>query len=214
MKQALKPPALIIIATVLFAVGFLLGKYAEGNKNQQPSVTEKIGVQTGLDKYLPLAKNSFWEYKGTKREQEANGIEQTDIQKRIEITDIKTSDEETIVLLTDGNSWTIKGNTIDFEPKNDSDMKFTPTFPLYVGQKWGGTEDSLRFRDDGFYVWEVEEKLSKEVLGKNYDECFKITFKELADTTYKVFCYGLGVVEEGYKHNGTFLEWNYDLVAN
>lgn len=84
-------------------------------------------------------------------------------------------------------------------------------FPLYEGQKWG-EEDSLRYRSDNFYVWHVEGKLSMEVLGKTYGECFRISYKTLPDMSYKIFCYDLGIVEEGYKHNGTVSEWIYKLT--
>ena len=70
----------------------------------------------------------------------------------------------------------------------------------------------MRYREDDSYIWHVEEKLSKNVLGKQYDECFKISYRTNPDTSFYVFCYDLGIVEKGYKHNGTVLEWDYKLT--
>ena len=81
----------------------------------------------------------------------------------------------------------IEGETIDFEPETDKENRFTLTFPLYEGKRWGSAE-MLENRDDGYYVWEVEEKSSKEVLEEAYDNCYKISYKTLSDTTYKIFC--------------------------
>ncbi len=39
---------------------------------------------------------------------------------------------------------------------------------------------------------------------------FSIDYKTLSDTSYVIFCYGLGVVE-GYKHNGTVIKWKLQI---
>lgn len=166
-----------------------------------------------LVNYFPIKKGSFWEYKGTLKEQIEGKIETSNIQKRVHVNDIVTDSEMNTLSVTNegqNENWVIRGNSIDFKP-NDPQDKFILTFPLYVGQKWGD-EEQLRNRTDGYYVWEVEQKLSQEVLGKKYDECFRITHKMLTGTEYKIFCYGIGIVEEGYKHNGSPLEEVYKLT--
>lgn len=169
--------------------------------------------KTLLANYFPIKKGSYWEYKGTKREQIEGRIETSDIQKRVEVNDITTDTEiDTLLVTNEGQSesWVVRGSSIDFEPNEPQD-KFILTFPLYIGQKWGD-EEQLRNRTDGYYVWEVEQKLSQEVLGKKYSDCFRIAYKTLPDTGYQIFCYGIGIVEEGYKHNGTIIEETYKIT--
>lgn len=167
-----------------------------------------------LANYFPIKKGSFWEYKVTKKEQIEGKIETSNIQKRVEVSDIVTDSRvDTLSVANDGQNenWVVRGNSIDFEPNEPQD-KFVPTFPLYVGQKWGD-EEQLRNRNDGFYVWEVEQKLPQEVLGKKYNDCFRIAYKTLPDTEYKILCYRIGIVEEGYKHNSTINEEAYKITA-
>lgn len=184
---------------------------------QTPSQITKHATdesKTLLASYFPIKKGSVWEYKGTKKEQVEGKIETSDTQKKVEVNDIATGTEiNTLSVTGDGQveSWVVTDNKIDFKPNSTQD-KFILTFPLYVGQKWGD-EEQLRNRNDGYYVWEVEQKLSQVVLGKNYDECFRIALKMLTGTEYKIFCYGIGIVEEGYKHNGSLLEEISKLTA-
>ena len=171
----------------------------------------KVNTPNTVNNYFPISIGNFWEYEGTKEEQVNGKLEKNNIKKRIEIVDITESNKGKIIKLTNGVTYLIKDNTIDFEPNEPLD-KFILTFPLYIGQKWGD-EHQLKNRNDGYYVWEVEKKLSQDVLGKKYDDCFRIAYKTLPDTTYKIFCYGIGIIEEGYKHNGTVMEETYKLTA-
>lgn len=207
---------LILIAIIFFILGAVIAYNI--SKLQQNSARNDKVITTHdflIDKYFPIEKGNFWEYAGTKTEDVGNGkVETTDIKKRVEILDIQ--EVESGKLITLGGSepaaqYLINRNTIDFSPDTAPEAKVIWTFPLYVGQKFGSEED-LRNRNDNLYVEFVEEKMTKEVKGKKYDECFKITYKGLPDTSYRVFCYGLGFVEESYKHNGTVLEWTYTLT--
>lgn len=163
--------------------------------------------------YFPIKYNSFWTYDGVRKELVEGNIETTEIKKYIEVVNYQYMENGSIdIKLGDGSNYVIRGNTIDFESKSTEFDKFTLTFPLSVGRRWGD-EDYLRSRNDGYYVWEVEEKFSQEVLGKKYDECFRVALKMLTGTEYRTFCYGIGIVEEGYKHNGSLLEETYKLTV-
>lgn len=200
-----------------FCLGLLVGyalSYLQTRQIAPQTSNKDISEnKTLVSSYFPIKKGSFWEYRGTKKEQLVGKIETSEIHKRIEVNDTATDlGIDTLSVTNDGQTekWLIKGNTVDFEP-NEPEDKFILTFPLYVGQKWGD-EVQLRNRDDGFYVWEVEQKLPQEVLAKKYDECFRIATKMISGTGYKIFCYGIGVVEEGYTHNGTIFEETYKLI--
>ena len=201
--------------TLLFVLlGIVIG-YAFSYLKPQQKPLQRAKETTGIENYFPVKEGSFWEYKGTKKEQQVDGkIETSEIDKRVEVNSVTTETEaNTLSITNDGQAekWLVSGNSIDFEPDEPQD-KFILSFPLYIGQKWGD-EIQLRNRDDGYYTWEVEQKLPQEVLGKKYNDCFRIAFKTLSGTSYKIFCYGIGVVEEGYKHNGTILEEVYKLTA-
>lgn len=208
MKKGL---LLICLGVIIgYALSYLPMKQTPLQVTKQPSNENK----TLLANYFPIKKGSFWEYKGVKREQTNGKIETSDIQKRVEVNEILTDTEADMLTITnDGQTekWIVKNNTIDFDP-DEPQEKFVLSFPLYVGQKWGD-EYQLRNRNDGYYVWEVEQKLSQEILGKKYNDCFRIAYKTLPDTGYKIFCYGIGIVEEGYKHNGTIIEEIYKITA-
>jgi len=181
-----------------------------------PQTADKVSEESKLSvsNYFPVEEGQFWQYQGTNKEEQVGGkVETSKVSKRIEISQITTEPGAEIISVLNNKEvqkWVIKDNAIDFEP-DEAEDKFILKFPLYVGQKWGD-EESLRYRDDGYYVWEVEKKLTQEILGKKYDECFRIAFKTLPDMTYQIFCYGIGIPEEGYKHNGTVLEYVYKLI--
>ena len=165
-----------------------------------------------LQGYLPLEKGDYWKYEGIRIEENENGkIVKTDINKEITVDKIESVGNKTYVYLEkdDEPAIIIQNNTIDFEPNNLSNDKFSLTFPLKVGTRWG---NDVGKRDDGYYSWEIEKKIPRNVLGKDYEDCYRISYKTLPDTSYKVFCYGIGIVEEGYIHNGTILEDKYNLV--
>lgn len=205
-KKLYVPLSLIVIAFFLFQ------RFESDNMPATVNDVEKGLAQ--LTEYFPVSEGSFWEYKGIKKEQQVGGeIKTTEVSKRVTVTKIEQKDGVTYINLEDGEYpyITVSKGVIDFEPNKGQETKFALSFPLYVGKRWGD-EKNLKQRNDSYYVWEVEEKLSKEVLGKAYDYCYRIAFKQLPDTEYKVFCYGIGIVEEGYKHNGTVMEWDYKLV--
>ena len=190
---------------------FELKKYTYDGQKATLISTEKINERI-FTEYLPVKEGTYWEYEGTKREQQQNGeIITSDISKKITVTKIediknyttiKVEDEEYPLLIA-------KNYTVDFEPQDNSKDKFSLTFPLKVGTRWGNDVDK---RDDGYYGWEIEEKISMDILGNTYEDCYRIAYKTLPDTSYTVFCYGIGIVEEGYIHNGTILEEKYNLV--
>lgn len=208
---------LVLIAVIFFILGAIIAyniskPQLKLAKNDKVITTHNILI----DKYFPIQKGDFWEYEGIKREDVGSGkIETSNIKKRVEVVDIQEISDGKLITLggLESSKILIKDSTIDFNPDIASKAKFVWTFPLYVGQKFGSEED-LRNREDNFYLELVEEKITKEIMGKKYDECFKVTYKGLPDTSYKVFCYGLGIVEEGYKHNGTVLEWDYKLTSS
>lgn len=216
---SLKEVLISIFFVVLIAgLAFLLNKNDLFNKknniNSDIKSEEVPSVDSFIGEYLNIQKGDYWLYEGTKTEQVENGkILSNRIQKRIEVLDIQNTSEGKLIILegTDSPNYLVQDDTLDFEPNDSSKDKFVLSFPLYVGQKWGD-EESLRNRDDEFYVWHVEEKFSENILNKEYNECFKISFKTLPDTDYRIFCYGLGIIAEGYEHNGTILKWNYKLI--
>lgn len=197
----------LVLTAIIF---FILGAIIAYNISKPQLAARNLLI----DKYFPIQKGNFWEYEGIKREDVGGGkIETSNFKKRVEIVDIQETSDGKLVTLggSEPSKILIKDNSIDFNPDITPEAKFIWAFPLYVGQKFGNEED-LRNRDDNLYIELVEEKITKEVKGKKYDECFKVSYKGIPDTSYKVFCYGLGIAEEGYKHNGTFLEWTYKLT--
>lgn len=204
----------ILTAVIFFILGAILF-YSISKLQLNSPKSERVIVTRNflIDKYFPIQKGDYWMYEGIKREEMEDGrVETNKVQKRVEVLEIHDTTDGKLVVLggSEPAKYLIKDNSIDFHAELPPEAKIVWTFPLYVGQKFG-SEDNLRSRDDGFYVEQVEEKLSKEVLGKKYNECFKVSYKGIPDTSYKIFCYGLGIVEEGYKHNGTVLEWTYTL---
>ena len=176
-----------------------------------------LEILNGLEEvsgFFPIKNDSYWEYRGTKKEQQLGGdITTTEIEKMVSVKSIERKDGMTTVYIEGGHKPTLTFNkgVFDFDPESNSDQKFTLPLTLYEGAKWGN-EENLKTRDDGFYVWEVEESLSRDFGGKSYS-CYRIAYKQLPDTKYYVFCRGLGILEEGYKHNGTVLEEQYKLVS-
>lgn len=208
-----KLPKLLILTAVIFFILGAVATYFINKPQLNPSINTKPA--TISNKYFPIQKGNYWVYEGTKKEDVGDGkIETSNVQKRVEVLDVKNTADGKLVTLGGSapDQYLIKDNTIDFDPGKPPETKLILKFPLSVGQKWG--DKVYLKRDDGFYLHQVEEKLSKEILGNRYDDCFRITYKTIADSEYKVFCYGLGVVEEGYKHNGTILEWNYKLISS
>ncbi|OGC60091.1 hypothetical protein A2380_00990 [candidate division WWE3 bacterium RIFOXYB1_FULL_43_24] len=173
-------------------------------------VVNGLGEVSG---FLPIKSDGYWKYEGIKKEQQSDGeITTTDIEKNISVTSIERKDGITTVYFEGGDmpKLTFNKGAFDFDPDSKSDQKFTLPMTLYEGAKWGN-EENLKNRDDGFYVWEVEDSLNKDFNGKTYS-CYRIAYKQLPDTKYYVFCRGLGIIEEGYKHNGTVTEYKYKLV--
>lgn len=209
----------ILIAVIFFILGAIIAYNIPKPRAKIPiNINNRVVAVPNLliDKYFPIQKGDFWEYEGVKKEDVGNGkIETSNIKKRMEVVDIQETSDGKLVTLGGFESFKIliKDSTIDFNPDIAPEAKFVWTFPLYVGQRFGNEED-LRNREDNLYVELVEEKITEEVMGKKYDECFKVIYTGVPDTSYKVFCYGLGIIEEGYKHNGTVLEWNYKLTAS
>lgn len=208
----------ILTAIIFFILGATVVYYvSKPHPNNLPTNNKAIAIHNPLtNKYFTIEKGSFWEYEGSKKEDMGSGkIETSNLKNRVQVVDIQETSDGKLILLDDpvSSKILIKDRTVDFNPDWPPGAKLIWEFPLYVGEKFG-SEDNIRYRDDGFYVWEVEEKLSEEVLGKKYDDCFRIVYKGVPDTSYKIFCYGLGIVEEGYKHNGTVLEWNYKLISS
>lgn len=211
---------LLVLAT-FFAAGYFYSNFRntfKASTSTLKTATEPVpeskspqsNTYSVLVKYYPLQKGNYWEYEGTQREQlNAKDIETSKVEKKVEVLDIQETEEGIVVSLDGESDYLIKGNDVYSRESWGDNLRFP--FPLYVGQKWGD-EESLRYRDDNAYVWRVEEKFSKQVLGKDYGECFKIGYKSNPDTSFYIFCYGLGIVEYEYKHNGTVLEWNYRLV--
>ena len=190
---------------------FELKKYTYDGQKATLISTEKINERV-FTEYFPIKEGAYWKYKGIKKEQQENGeVITSDINKKIIVTKIEDLKNYTVISLEDTEYPLLiaKNYTVDFEPANNLNNKFTLTFPLEVRTRWGSDVDK---RDDGYYGWEIEEKISMDILGKNYENCYRIAYKTLSGTSYKTFCYGIGIVEEGYTHNGTILEEKYNLV--
>lgn len=211
IMQNLKNIILIAILTLsAFLIGFSLKPKDESVIDvAPPAVTQP--TENKVDKYFPLRKGNYWEYEGINKETQPGGaIETANVKRKVEVIDVQETEEGTVVSLDGGSDYLIKGNDVYSRQSRGDELRLP--FPLYVGQKWG-YEDSIRFRDDNFYMSYVEEKLSKTILGKKYDECFKITDKVIsAPTAYEIFCYGIGFVEYSYEHKGTVDERNSRLV--
>ena len=199
---------LLVISAIRLQAGKSLNPDSLISENAEEG---SVGV---ISDYFPLNIGNTWEYEGVRKEDVGGGkIETENIKKKIEVSDIKNTKNGVLVILNNSKpfKYLINGDSINFDPDFPENKNSLLTFPLYVGQKFGDV-DSLRYRDDNAYVNFVEEKLTLEILGKIYDECFRITHKTVPDKSYKIFCYGIGIVEEGYKHNGTVFEWTYKLT--
>lgn len=212
---SVKNTKLLLIAVIFFILGAILFYSISKLQLNSPKSERVIATRNFLiDKYFPIQKGDYRVYEGIRKEEMENGeVKTSNIQKRVEILDIQDTSGSRLIVLggSEPTKYLFKDNTIDFNPDLPSEAKFVWTFPLYVGQRFGSEED-LRNRDDNLYIELVEEKIIREVMGKKYDECFKVTYKGISDISYKIFCYELGIVEEGYKHNGTVLEWTYELT--
>lgn len=83
-------------------------------------------------------------------------------------------------------------------------------FPLYVGKKY----DLLDMFVDGGsrYSYNITDKQKISISGIiDNKECYKREMLTNPDDYYTWFCPGVGIVEEGYVHNGTVLNFNYKL---
>lgn len=201
---------LVIFIILSFFIGFGLKPKSKSVIDVAPLAVIQP-TENKVDKYFPLRKGNFWEYEGIEKEMQPGGaIETANVKKKVEVIDVQETEAGTVVSLDGESDYLIKGNDVYSRESWGDELRLP--FPLYVGQKWG-YEDSIRFRDDNFYMSYVEEKLSKTILGKKYDECFKITDKVIsAPTAYEIFCYGIGYVENFYEHHGTVEEWKYGLT--
>jgi hypothetical protein len=217
-KSTINFPILLLLLAVpaSFVAGYSLANRQEPTKHASLKVSDltnnnQLNTENVFTKYYPLQKGNYWEYEGIKKETQPGGaIETANTKGKVEVIDVQETEEGTVVSLDDGSDYLIKGNDVYSRTSRGDELRLP--FPLYVGQKWG-YEDSIRFRDDNFYMVYVEEKLSKTILGKKYDECFKITDKVIsAPTAYQIFCYGIGYVESFYEHKGTVDERNSQLV--
>lgn len=176
-----------------------------------------LEVSNGINQisdFYPFKEGSYWEYSGTKKEQQSDSsIQESTVTKKIKVDSIER-DGKITTIYTDNEDIpkiTFNGEYLDFNPDSTSEQKFTLPITLYKGARWGD-EGNLENRDDGYYVWEVENDLQREFNGKTYS-CYHISYKQLPDTKYYIFCRGLGILEEGYKHNGTVMEYKYELVS-
>ena len=208
----MKKPFRLFVPFLIILTLILIYCFKKTDKNTN-FIPQSELYESVLTDYFPIKEGTYWQYEGTKKEQQENGeIKTKEISKKITVTKIENIENKTYVYL-EGSEVpfiTVQNNTIDFEPDNLGSDKFSLTFPLNVGTRWGSDIDK---RDDGYYGWEIEEKISLNILGKNYEDCYRIAYKTLPDTSYKVFCYGLGIVEEGYTHNGTIMEYTYKIVS-
>lgn len=211
----MKIKKLIFLIVVIFLFGLLVYQGKIPNTNREKESIYEVNLQNSVNKYFSIEKGNFWEYEGIKTENIGEGkIETTNIKKRVEVVDIQTVSNGKLAILTGDDSYSkvlFRDNILDFNSDETTTDKFILTFPLAVGQKWGN--EAYRDRNDGYYMWEVEQKFSQEVLGKKYADCFRIALKMLTGTEHKIFCYGIGIIEEGYKHNGTFFEETYKLTG-
>ena len=206
IKKLYIPVSIIVIALLLLQLN--------SRKNLSVAVNNTTGLEQVSD-FFPISSYSFWEYKGIKKEQQVGGeITTTEITKKISVTKIERIDSITTIYLEGGDYpyITFSKGVFDFEPTGYPETKFTLPLTLYKGARWGD-EETMKQRDDGYYVWEVEDLFPRDFGGKTYNNCYRIAYKQLSGTQYKVFCQGLGIVEEGYKHNGTVLEVKYELIS-
>lgn len=191
----------------------------EANSALRENESVRSGFNDSLARYFPIRINTLWEYEGTRQELVEGEMITTDLGWGTKVISIKADNGvDTVSVYNDGygndwreDNWIIDNDSIIFGSQKTGDT-LTLSFPLVVGQRMGDVWE-LKSRNDGYYVWEVEEKMSREVLGKKYGDCFRITFKTLPDTEYKIFCYGIGVVEEGYKHNGSINVEVFKLIS-
>lgn len=222
---------LIALLVVFSTVGtvLILGSNKKQKIEPQPIPLGIVEKKTASEQpYYPLAKGNRWEYDVSEREQQSEGsVSATKRKEVVEVMSVRQdslgevftlerrnkvdrTDKETL----ETETWLVRGRVIyDFGGGKISEDTITYPFPFYTGQKWGDNEDNLRYREDGFYNWKVESKFPLKVLGKDYPECFRIVYNTLGSSAYEIFCYGLGVVEEEYKHNGTIQESVRKLVS-
>lgn len=220
-----------LIFTLFLFLSLVASIYLIPNLRDQDTVKPSVQLQdvtTSEQTYYPLVKGNRWEYEISNKEEQSGGsISATKEKEVVEVMSVRQDSMGEAFTLerrnkVDGTgketfeteTWLVRGRTIyDFGGGKIYEDTITYPFPFYVGQKWGDDEESLRYRDDGFYNWVVESKFPLKVLGKDYPECFRLVYNTLGSSGYEIFCYGLGVVEEGYKHNGTFQEWERKLVS-
>lgn len=85
----------------------------------------------------------------------------------------------------------------------------TLVLPLKVGDKWG--EEPPVPRDDGWYQWHVEGMESIKVPLGTYT-CFRIAYRTVPDHELIWFAPGLGIVKRQYRHHGTIISTDYELI--
>lgn len=214
---------LIVCVTSLYLV---LNLHKEGSSK---SVAQPQAITPTEREYYPLVVGNRWEYDGeTETAQEDGTIKKGSGKKISEVVNVQTTESGKIVTLKntyfdsrgelkDTLTQTLlvnNGVVLDYTDKKFLGRNYLFEFPLSKGQRWGEDEEALKKNKDDLNIWKVEDKFSFEVLGKQYPDCFRLSFKvEGGIAPYKVFCYGLGVVEEGYKRNGPAMDWTNRLVS-
>lgn len=216
--------AVVIIVAFLIAgrIGWNQG-YEEGLKESKNATEKSLDA---LDSY-PLKIGNYWEYEITIKEQVEGGGSTTKSLKRVErVVGIERINEGDLItflsqdykdgdlvdtknlyqLIVRHDVYSVYGK--DKVTKEDDNLIYR--FPLEVGEKWG-TRDALA-RSDDFYTYRISQKIAQTVNGKTYDGCYEITYQTLADISSKIFCNGVGIAQESYKHNGTLYEWNSRLT--
>ncbi|MCL5952419.1 MAG: hypothetical protein M1132_11995 [Chloroflexi bacterium] len=83
------------------------------------------------------------------------------------------------------------------------------TWPLNVGDKWGGPEDI--WRGDGTLVWRVQGKEDLETPAGTFSGCYRLLFLSNPDDTTVWFCPGVGIARREYHHHGSVLNEVWEL---
>jgi len=193
----------------------------------KPSVPEPT---VDMDKQFPLQTGNYWLYKGSVEFGNNNGgTTKSNVPRRVQVISRKKDPNQTIIKLKNedynGSSlitYVIRGRRIyefdefdssDWETRRAlSDEKVRFVFPLSVNQEWGNIEDRPR-NTAGLYCYIVEEVEDVTVPAGTFHDCFRITFRSIADELVQWFKPGVGVVKSTYHHNGSIDDELYELEA-
>jgi hypothetical protein len=83
--------------------------------------------------------------------------------------------------------------------------------PFEIGATWGADPDAPK-REDTFYEWSVEDKVTAKVPAGKFEGCYQMIYRTMPDHSLQTVCPGVGFVAEEYMHHGTVNQYRIELA--